>query len=329
MASLRDGIIVMSKRKGGMVMAGHSVVWPRLAELTILLLLPLTLIYGCGGSTETTGNGAETTDESAETTDGGMETTDGGAETTSGDQTADDQTHARAKEETGSRVTRRGSDLLRPSFVGEVYGTSAFIGIAFPGNTIPAEGPDEGMEVIVFITDGDPEKMGIRGAYGEWFRGSVNEEGALDSLESNLGVEIWGPVTEKTSTGAIRFEEDAVFPFRADLVSKDTTAGLYRQEGEVEGIGYTAGWIELPDGRMRGSSYPPYIPCCGPEDCPSQTKECTSQTKECTSQTKECTSQTKECTSQTKECTSQTKECTSQTKECLSQTGGMELTDHK
>ena len=164
-------------------------------------------------------------------------------------------------------MIRRGSDLLRPSFVGEVYGTSAFIGIAFPGSTIPTEGPDEGMEVIVFIADGDPEQMGFRGAYGEWFRGSINEEGALDSLESELGVEIWGPVTERTSTGAIRFEEDAVFPYRADLVSEDTNAGLYRQEGEVEGIGYTAGWIVLPDGRVRGSSFPPYILCCGPEEC--------------------------------------------------------------
>jgi hypothetical protein len=168
-------------------------------------------------------------------------------------------------------VIRRGSDLLRPSYVGEVLGTSAFIGIAFPGSTIPVEGPDEGMEVIVFITDGDPNEMGLRGAYGEWFRGSINEEGAIDSLESDLGVEVWGPVTERTSTGAIRFEEDAVFSYRADLVSEDSNAGLYRQEGEVEGIEYTAGWIVLPDGRIRGSSFPPNIPCCGPKECLPQT----------------------------------------------------------
>jgi hypothetical protein len=164
-------------------------------------------------------------------------------------------------------VTRRGSDLLRPSFVGEISGTPAFIGIAFPGSTIPAEGPDEGMEVIVFITDGDPNKTGLLGAYGEWFRGSINEEGAIDSLESDLGVEVWGPVTERTSTGTVRFEEDAIFSYRADLVTEDSNAGLYRQEGEVEGIGYTAGWIVLPDGRIRGSSFPPYVPCCGPEKC--------------------------------------------------------------
>jgi len=168
-------------------------------------------------------------------------------------------------------VIRRGSDLLRPSYVGEVYGTSAFIGIAFPGNTIPTEGPDEGMEVIVFITDGDPNQVGFRGAYGEWFRGSINEEGAIDSLESDLGVEVWGPVTEKTSIGTVRFEEDAVFPFRADLVSEENNAGLYRQEDEVQGIEYTAGWIVLPDGRIRGSSFPPTIPCCGPKQCLAQT----------------------------------------------------------
>ncbi len=127
------------------------------------------------------------------------------------------------------------------------------------------------MEVIVFIADGDPDQMGLRGAYGEWFRGSINEEGAIDSLESDLGVEIWGPVTERTSTGTVRFEEDAIFSYRADLVTEDTNAGLYRQEGEVEGIGYTAGWIVLPDGRIRGSSFPPYIPCCGPQDCLPET----------------------------------------------------------
>ncbi|MDQ4001215.1 MAG: hypothetical protein M3283_09500, partial [Actinomycetota bacterium] len=62
-------------------------------------------------------------------------------------------------------------------------------------------------------------------------------------------------------------EEDAIFSYRADLVTEDSNAGLYRQEGEVEGIGYTAGWIVLPDGRIRGSSFPPYVPCCVPEKC--------------------------------------------------------------
>ena len=270
-----------------------SVVRPRLLELVILLLLLLALLGGCAASGETT-NGGETTGgeqtSACPQTTGGEQTTGdertsdcrqtaGGGETTSGEQTSDcPQTaggsHAadRTEEQAASpRVIRRGSDLLRPSFVGEVHGTSALIGIAFPGSTIPTEGPDEGMEVIVFITDGDPKEMGLRGAYGEWFRGTINEEGAIDSLESDLGVEIWGPVTERKSTGTVRFEEDAIFSYRADLVSEDTDAGLYRQEGEVEGIGYTAGWIMLPDGRIRGSSFPPYIPCCGPEECLPQT----------------------------------------------------------
>ena len=234
-----------------------------------------------GGETtggETTG-GETTSDQqsSACPRPTGGETTSG--ETTSGQQSSacpqtangSQATGGTDKQASGPRVARRGSDLLRPSFVGEVQGTSAFIGIAFPGSTIPAEGPDEGTEVIVFITDGDPKEMGLRGAYGEWFRGSINEEGAIDSLESDLGVEIWGPVTERTSTGTVRFEEDAIFSYRADLVTQDSNAGLYRQEGEVEGIEYTAGWIVLPDGRIRGSSFPPYIPCCGPEECLPQT----------------------------------------------------------
>jgi hypothetical protein len=163
-------------------------------------------------------------------------------------------------------VTRRGSDLLRPSYVGEVYGTSAFIGIAFPGSTIPAKGPDEGMKALVYITDGDPKEVGVRGAYGEWFRGSVDKKGALN-LTSDLGVDLWAPVTSKMSTGTVKFSENAIFPFRAQLVSGDSTAGLYRQVDAVEGLDYTAGWIVLPDGRARGSSYPPYIPCCGPKQC--------------------------------------------------------------
>jgi hypothetical protein len=279
-------------------MGTGSVVRPKLVERVMLLLLLLVLLGGCAASGETTSSGESTGGE----TTGGEQTRDcpqttGGGETTGGEHTSDCSQTAGGGETTsseqtsgcpqtaggsqvaggteeqaaGPRVIRRGSDLLRPSFVGEVYGTSAFIGIAFPGSTIPTEGPDEGMEVIVFITDGDPKNMGLRGAYGEWFRGSINEEGAIDSLESDLGVEIWGPVTERTSTGAIRFEEDAVFPYRADLVSEDTNAGLYRQEDEVEGIGYTAGWIVLPDGRIRGSSFPPYIPCCGPEECLPET----------------------------------------------------------
>ena len=286
-------------------MGAGSFVQPRLVELAILSLLLLALLGGCAASGQTTGGdettaGGETTrseptgacpqtaggDEttgSERTTSGGETTrgeqtgacrqTTGGGETTSSEQTsACPQTAGGAKEQAaGPRVIRRGSDLLRPSYVGEVYGTSAFIGIAFPGSTVPSEGPDEGMEVIVFITDGDPDQTGLRGAYGEWFRGSINEEGAIDSLESDLGVEIWGPVTERRSVGTVRFEEDAVFSYRADLVTGDNNAGLYRQEGEVEGIEYTAGWIVLPDGRVRGSSFPPNIPCCGSKECLPQT----------------------------------------------------------
>jgi hypothetical protein len=260
-------------------MGTGSVARPKLVEFVILLLLLLALLGGCAASGETT-SGGETT--GGEQTSACPQTP--GGETTGGETTSDEQTSAcpqtpggsqaaggTEKQAAGPRVIRRGSDLLRPSYVGEVLGTSAFIGIAFPGSTIPAEGPDEGMEVIVFITDGDPNEMGLRGAYGEWFRGSINEEGAIDSLESDLGVEIWGPVTERTSTGAIRFEEDAIFSYRADLVSEDSNAGLYRQEDEVEGIEYTAGWIVLPDGRIRGSSFPPNIPCCGPKECLPQT----------------------------------------------------------
>ena len=268
-------------------MGAGSVIRPRLVELAILVLLLLALLGGCAASSQTTGGGETTS--GGETT-GGEQTsacpqTTGDEQTTTGEQTngcpqtASDSETTRGKqtsdcpqaaggskdEAAGPTVSRRGSDLLRPSFVGEISGTSAFIGIAFPGSTIPAEGPDEGMEVIVFITDGDPDKTGLLGAYGEWFRGSINEEGALDSLESDLGVEVWGPVTERTSTGTVRFQEDAIFSYRADLVTEDSDAGLYRQEGEVEGIGYTAGWIVLPDGRIRGSSFPPYIPCYVPE----------------------------------------------------------------
>ena len=272
-------------------MGAGSAVRPRLLEALILVLLLLALLGGCAAASSRTTDGGETTGggetSGREQTSACPQTTGGettGGETTGGETTSGQQSSAcpqtangsqatggTDKQATGPRVARRGSDLLRPSFVGEVQGTSAFIGIAFPGSTIPAEGPDEGTEVIVFITDGDPKEMGLRGAYGEWFRGSINEEGAIDSLESDLGVEIWGPVTERTSTGTVRFEEDAIFSYRADLVTQDSNAGLYRQEGEVEGIGYTAGWIVLPDGRIRGSSFPPYIPCCGPEECLPQT----------------------------------------------------------
>jgi hypothetical protein len=283
-------------------MGAHSVVRPRLIGLGMLVFLLLALLGGCAASSQPTGSNNSTTDNnttgsettSQEQTTACPQTTSGGGTTSqeqttacpqttsSGETTSSEQTTACSQAAGGSqangstkqqaagpRVTRRGSDLLRPSYVGEVIGTSAFIGIAFPGNTIPAEGPDKGMEVIVFITDGDPNEVGLRGAYGEWFRGSINKEGAIDSLESDLGVEIWGPVTERTSTGTVRFEEDSVFPYRANLVTEDSNAGLYRQEGEVEGVEYTAGWIVLPDGRVRGSSFPPNIPSC-PNQCPAQ-----------------------------------------------------------
>src|SRR5215217_3613613 len=175
-------------REKGDVMGAGSAVRPRLLEALILVLLLLALLGGCAAASSRTTDGGEITG-GGETS--GSETT--GGETTSGEQTSacpqtangSQATGGTDKQASGPRVARRGSDLLRPSFVGEVQGTLAFIGIAFPGSTIPAEGPDEGTEVIVFITDGDPKEMGLRGAYGEWFRGSINEEGAIDSLESD------------------------------------------------------------------------------------------------------------------------------------------------
>src|SRR3712207_3557682 len=174
-------------------MPAHRVVRPRSVGLVMLVFLLLALLAGCAAASGETTDGDETT--GGETT-GDERTSDcpqttGGGQTTSGERTSDcpqtadgSQAGGGTKEQAaGPRVTRRGSDLLRPSFVGEVQGTSAFIGIAFPGSTIPTEGPDEGMEVIVFIADGDPNQMGLRGAYGEWFRGSINEEGAIDSLD--------------------------------------------------------------------------------------------------------------------------------------------------
>src|SRR5215218_1246542 len=143
-------------------MGAGSVIRPRLVELAIIVLLLLALLGGCAASSQTTGDGETTSD--GETTTGEQTSacpqTAGDSETTRGKQTSDcPQAAGGSKDEAaGPTVSRRGSDLLRPSFVGEISGTSAFIGIAFPGSTIPAEGPDEGMEVIVFITDGDPDK---------------------------------------------------------------------------------------------------------------------------------------------------------------------------
>src|SRR5829696_1286311 len=185
-------VLTCGKEKGDVMGAG-SAVRPRLLEAVILVLLLLALLGGCAAASSKTTDGGETT--GGEQT-GACPQTPGG-ETTGGETTGSEQTSACPqtangsqatgdpdKQAAGPRVARRGSDLLRPSFVGEIQGTSAFIGIAFPGSTIPAEGPDEGTEVIVFITDGDPKEMGLRGAYGEWFRGTINEEGAIDSLES-------------------------------------------------------------------------------------------------------------------------------------------------
>src|SRR5215204_3238763 len=165
-------------REKGDVMGAGSAVRPRLLEALILVLLLLALLGGCAAASSRTTDGGEIT--------GGGETS-GSEQTSACPQTANGSqaTGGTDKQASGPRVARRGSDLLRPSFVGEIQGTSAFIGIAFPGSTIPAEGPDEGTEVIVFITDGDPKEMGLRGAYGEWFRGTINEEGAIDSLESD------------------------------------------------------------------------------------------------------------------------------------------------
>ena len=49
-------------------------------------------------------------------------------------------------------------------------------------------------------------------------------------------------------------------------VLADVDANLSESERLADAAGAAgAGWIVLPDGRVRGSSFPPYIPCCSPE----------------------------------------------------------------
>jgi hypothetical protein len=144
---------------------------------------------------------------------------------------------------------REARSRIQPSFVGRVEGTEAFIGIG------PAA---EAAQVVAYLSDGDPGKVGRKGSTSEWFVGS-GTEGQID-LTSRNGVRLQAKIEGDTAAGTLAFQGGRTLDFTAER-AKGKAAGLYREEASVGDAAYLLGWVVLNDGRARGSSYPPFIRC--------------------------------------------------------------------
>jgi hypothetical protein len=121
------------------------------------------------------------------------------------------------------------------------------------------EGTDANIAIIVgkkgafgYICDGDQTS--------HWLRGAV--KGDRITLVAGTGATVTATINGKTLEGTVLLPE----PSSSDLTSRLSTltphafeankarekAGLFRDETTVDGVSYTAGWVRLEDGDVKG-----------------------------------------------------------------------------
>ena len=114
------------------------------------------------------------------------------------------------------------------AWVGKVEGTDAFIGIA-----------SNGEEAMVYVCDGK--------TITQWFHGPAGSNG-LDLSAGSARLET--QLATDSATGSITLADGRAVEFQAARAAGD--AGLYRSEETVDAEKWTAGWVVLNDGQLRG-----------------------------------------------------------------------------
>ncbi|MCA1692985.1 MAG: hypothetical protein LC733_12605 [Actinobacteria bacterium] len=159
----------------------------------------------------------------------------------------------------GPLAERESRFRIDPSFVGRLGDSDAFIGVGLAAG---------GAQIIAYVSDGDPEEAGRRGATSEWFvGGALGDDIDLTSRNgARLQVRIEGDVARGSVTfpgpGSAAGAGGISFEFSAER-ARGEEGGLYREEASVGPVSYLVGWVVLNNGDERGSSYPPVIRCNG------------------------------------------------------------------
>lgn len=117
---------------------------------------------------------------------------------------------------------------LSGAWVGKVDGTDAFIGIA-----------SNGEEAMVYVCDGK--------TITQWFNGPVGADGVDLSAGS---ARLQAQLADDSATGSITLADGRAVEFMAARAAGD--AGLYRSVETVDAEEWTAGWVVLNDGQLRG-----------------------------------------------------------------------------
>lgn len=107
---------------------------------------------------------------------------------------------------------------------------------------------DVGSLAIVVDADGAFAYLCDSADVTNWFRGT-NKSGALD-LQAPSGASIAAGVTAKALDGLLVDVDGTATSFKLKPAKGD--AGLYRTEQVIDGVGYAAGWVVLPNGKVDG-----------------------------------------------------------------------------
>ena len=118
------------------------------------------------------------------------------------------------------------------SYVGEVSGIDAFVGIVSNGSRVTA-----------YVCDSE--------TIAEWFRGAVT--GDTVELTSAGGARLVAQLSGDTASGTFHTVDGREFAFSASLTTGRDSAGLYRAVRPMEGSDAVGGWIVRSDGSLRGA----------------------------------------------------------------------------
>ncbi len=116
------------------------------------------------------------------------------------------------------------------SFVGEIAGTSLFIGLTAQGG-----------QVFAYVCDG------VR--VGEWFKGSLAADSKLD-LSSMSGSRLTAQIAGGVASGNLKLSQGGEYSLAMTPASGE--AGLYRATRRTPNANVVAGWVVLSSGLQRG-----------------------------------------------------------------------------
>lgn len=112
-----------------------------------------------------------------------------------------------------------------------------------------------GRTIRIYVCDGTPREL----TFSQWYSGALGQARRVSLRSSDDESRIEGGLDAalRRFTGEVTLNDGQVYPFEAELARR---SAFFFWRLLPDGR-FSHGLIQLPDGRDRGTSYPPYVRC--------------------------------------------------------------------